>query len=474
MAFTKISLTGMVDTIKAAFTKVNTLITDLLSTSAGKGASQIGIQDSAEYFTAVTVEAALAEEHAANVSAVALSDIFNENPSTITGLTWGYTAGTLRLNESIVSVEAGTIGLTDDATNYVQLKNDGTMTKNTTGFTSGYLPIRQIVCADEAQGTSTDKRCFFPLYAVPLPVDEGGTGQTSYTNGQLLIGNTTGNTLAKATLTGTANQITITNSTGSITISIPSAAVVTFANEGVHILDSDASHDLILKAGSDLTADRKLTLTTGDAARTITLSGNPTLADWFDQAVKAASIPQFAGVNVGHASDSTITRLGAGLLAIEGKTIMIGDGGTTKAWFYLNVAPTGWTIDATPADALLAVKGGSQAYNANGGTQAGTWTQPNHTHTGPSHTHTGPSHTHSTTIAAGGWAAVASILSGYLGMGRGTYSWGEVGHTNDRAFTSGAGGTGATGPSGTGNTGNPSAVTTYRPLANLGIICTLN
>ena len=34
-----------------------------------------------------------------------------------------------------------------------------------------------------------------------LAVGDGGTGQTSYTNGQLLIGNTTGNTLAKATLT---------------------------------------------------------------------------------------------------------------------------------------------------------------------------------------------------------------------------------------------------------------------------------
>jgi hypothetical protein len=50
-----------------------------------------------------------------------------------------------------------------------------------------------------------------------IAVDQGGTGQTSYTNGQLLIGNTTGNTLTKATLTeGTG--ITITNGTGSITI----------------------------------------------------------------------------------------------------------------------------------------------------------------------------------------------------------------------------------------------------------------
>lgn len=50
-----------------------------------------------------------------------------------------------------------------------------------------------------------------------LPVASGGTGQTSYTNGQLLIGNSTGNTLTKATLTA-GTGITITNGSGSITI----------------------------------------------------------------------------------------------------------------------------------------------------------------------------------------------------------------------------------------------------------------
>ena len=50
-----------------------------------------------------------------------------------------------------------------------------------------------------------------------LPVANGGTGQTSYTDGQLLIGNSTGNTLTKATLTAGTN-ITITNGAGAITI----------------------------------------------------------------------------------------------------------------------------------------------------------------------------------------------------------------------------------------------------------------
>lgn len=50
-----------------------------------------------------------------------------------------------------------------------------------------------------------------------IPVNKGGTGQTSYTDGQLLIGNTTGNTLNKATLTA-GSGIDITNGAGTITV----------------------------------------------------------------------------------------------------------------------------------------------------------------------------------------------------------------------------------------------------------------
>ena len=48
-------------------------------------------------------------------------------------------------------------------------------------------------------------------------VNKGGTGQDGYIDGELLIGNTISNTLAKATLTA-GNNITITNGNGSITI----------------------------------------------------------------------------------------------------------------------------------------------------------------------------------------------------------------------------------------------------------------
>jgi len=62
---------------------------------------------------------------------------------------------------------------------------------------------------------------FAALVSGAVPVNKGGTAQTTYTNGQLLIGNTTGNTLTKATLTA-GSGITVTNGSGAITIAASS------------------------------------------------------------------------------------------------------------------------------------------------------------------------------------------------------------------------------------------------------------
>ena len=66
-----------------------------------------------------------------------------------------------------------------------------------------------------------------------LGVGYGGTGQTTYTDGQLLIGNSTGNTLTKATLTA-GTGISITNGSGAITV----ASTVT---SGLTITDDTAT-----------------------------------------------------------------------------------------------------------------------------------------------------------------------------------------------------------------------------------------
>jgi len=120
----------------------------------------------------------------------------------------------------------------------------------------------------------------------------------------------------------------------------------------------------------------------------------------------------------------------------------------TKAWFYQNTAPVGWTIDATPADALLAVKGGTQAYNANGGTQVGTWTQPNHDHT----YNTVIAHTHALTVSNSITAPLELVAAGVTGAGT-TLNTGSTG-------------------SASGTVSAAATAATWRPLAQVGIICT--
>ena len=85
MAFTKITSLATT-TIKAGFTAFNNLITDLLSTASGKGASQIGVYDTAGNMDAENVEDALAEIYTDISSAQTMADILDENPATCSGL----------------------------------------------------------------------------------------------------------------------------------------------------------------------------------------------------------------------------------------------------------------------------------------------------------------------------------------------------------------------------------------------------
>ena len=85
------------------------------------------------------------------------------------------------------------------------------------GSTSGSVTLQEPAVAGSTVIDLPATSGTMALTSDTIAVANGGTGQTSYTNGQLLIGNTTGNTLTKATLTA-GTGISITNGTGSITI----------------------------------------------------------------------------------------------------------------------------------------------------------------------------------------------------------------------------------------------------------------
>lgn len=93
---------------------------------------------------------------------------FAENPATTTGLTWGYLGGTVVSNGTPTVVAAGTVALTASATNYVELSPAGTVSVNTAGWTTGNIPLRQLITGASAITTDTDARAFLAVNGVTL------------------------------------------------------------------------------------------------------------------------------------------------------------------------------------------------------------------------------------------------------------------------------------------------------------------
>ncbi len=58
------------------------------------------------------------------------------------------------------------------------------------------------------------------------------------------------------------------------------------------------SHYLTIRPDGVVTANRMLSLKLNNANRILTLAGNPTLADWFDQSVKVAASPKFSNAYI--------------------------------------------------------------------------------------------------------------------------------------------------------------------------------
>lgn len=129
----------------------------------------------------------LSDEVAEITSSLGGPAAFAENPPH-TGLNFSYSGGRFStLAGAPIEVAADTIALTDDATNYVECDAAGTVSKNTSGFTAGALPLFVVVTASGAITDVTDKRPFMLL------LDAGSIGTNA-----LAAGAVTGPKLATA------------------------------------------------------------------------------------------------------------------------------------------------------------------------------------------------------------------------------------------------------------------------------------
>lgn len=216
-----------------------------------------------------------------------------------------------------------------------------------------------------------------------LPVANGGTARTSHTAYAVICGGTTATGAQQSVASvGTSGQVLTSNGAGALPTfetltagantalsNLASVAINTdllpdsgalrvlgsssaYWSTGyfgdVRVIDTGLDHFLRFGCGENLSATRLLSFVVSNANRTLTIGADSSISgtayvvggtdvpvtDGGTGASTAAGAatnlglgtgdsPQFTAVNVGHASDSTITRISAGVLAVEGDKITL-------------------------------------------------------------------------------------------------------------------------------------------------------
>ena len=207
--------------------------------------------------------------------------------------------------------------------------------------TASAVPVNTNLADGELAINLTDEKLYFKnaggtvklLAANITPVANGGTGQTSYVNGELLIGNSTGNTLTKATLTA-GTGVSITNGTGSITISATGTGgdVVGPASATDNVLVAfDGTTGKLIKVGSAST-------TTVDGTNLVGYKNIPAVADKTSAyTLGTGDVGKVVGVGTG------------GSIEIPNSTFAAGD-----AVLVFNNTSSGITITCTITTAYIA------------------------------------------------------------------------------------------------------------------------
>jgi hypothetical protein len=283
------------------------LITVLASTSNGAGASTIGVEDAASNFTATTVEGVLAE----------LFDAVD------------VVQGDFLTSSAIGStVQAYDVDLTT--------------------WGGKTAPSGTVVGTTDTQ-TLTNKTLTSPIFST---ISNTGT-LTLPTSTDTLVGRATTDTLTNKTLTsptlttpdlGTPSALVLTNATG-----LPAAALVATTSTAVGfgtIELGHASDTTLSRSSAGVLAVEGVVVVTLSATQTLTNKTltSPTLttpalgtpsalvltnATALPASALVASTSQAVGfgtIELGHATDTTLARVSAGVVSVEGSNILLASG----------------------------------------------------------------------------------------------------------------------------------------------------
>lgn len=90
--------------------------------------------------------------------AMSPGSLFGRNAVTTAALTWGYYGGKMMVGGVVTSIANGTVALSASQTNYIEVDNAGAVSTNTTGFTSGRIPLYTVITGAATVSSYTDQR----------------------------------------------------------------------------------------------------------------------------------------------------------------------------------------------------------------------------------------------------------------------------------------------------------------------------
>jgi len=93
-------------------------------------------------------------------NSMSVGALFGRRNSTSTLLTWGYYGGPMVVDGVLTVIANGTVALSASATNYVESTRAGVVSKNTTAFTPGQVPLYTVVTNATAVTSYADYRAW--------------------------------------------------------------------------------------------------------------------------------------------------------------------------------------------------------------------------------------------------------------------------------------------------------------------------
>jgi hypothetical protein len=177
------------------------------------------------------------------------ASLFGRRGSTSTGLTWGYYGGTLFVDGVATQVANGTVALSASTTNYVEATRAGVVSSNTSGFTTGRMPLYTVVTGASTVTSYTDHRTQYVPFKARISKAMADAAQTlTHNENRADVVVCTGALTAQRNLTVAHNMgpwIVYNNTTGGFGVQVLGAT-------GTGIVIAATKHAIVYSDGTNI------------------------------------------------------------------------------------------------------------------------------------------------------------------------------------------------------------------------------